>query len=519
MTQSIRFTAQDIGSPVAEVRDIRLRWTGRVSLSWRILLVNLLPVILLAGSLFYIDSIRSRLLAERMAQASSEAQLMATMLSRTDRTQWPSDIARLGHQTGSRIRLIKGNELLFDSWQTNAPNIILTNPENERWDRKAAAILDDTIDAIVRAPAIPRFLSFDAIPKSDVDITLAEDRTHIVTARARLHAAPEITLVTDTNARDVRRLIRSERSALGLIVGITLLASVLLSRFLARTIAQPLGTLALAAEHVRLGRERDINIPQSHRSDEIGALSRALSDMTEALRERIDATEAFAADVAHELKNPLASLSSALETMANVSDPALKAQLMAIATNDVHRLDRLITDIAEASRLDAQLTRTRFEKMDLGQLLERLLAERDARGANNSVRIAFARPQRGSTKIMGDSGRIERMFDNLLDNAISFSPENGVVQVSATASDGLVIASVEDEGPGVSADRRNAIFERFHSDRPDIAAFGRHSGLGLSIARTIVLAHDGTIDVRDRPSGARGAMFVVTLPSAGRAQS
>ena len=504
---------------MAEARDLRLRWTGRVSLSWRILLVNLLPVALLAGSLFYLDSIRSRLIAERMAQASSEAQLMATMLSLADRAQWPSDIARLGLQTGSRIRLIKGKQIVLDSWQIQPPNITLINSEDERWDRKVAAVLDDTIDAIVRAPAIPRFKSFDAIPNSDVVITLAEDRTHIVTARAQLNADPKMTLITDTNARDVRRLIRSERSSLGLIFGITLLASILLSRFLARTIALPLGTLALAAEHVRLGRERDIKIPQIHRSDEIGALSRALSDMTETLRERIDATEAFAADVAHELKNPLASLSSALETMASVSDPALKRQLMDIATADVHRLDRLITDIAEASRMDAQLTRTRFEKMDIGQLLERLLAERDARGANNSIRIAFARPQRGSTTVMGDPGRIERMFDNLLDNAISFSPENGVVQVSATASDGQVIASVEDEGPGVSADRRDAIFERFHSDRPDIAAFGRHSGLGLSIARTIVLAHDGTIDVRDRPSGAGGAMFVVTLPSARRKQA
>ena len=504
---------------MAEARDLRLRWTGRVSLSWRILLVNLLPVALLAGSLFYLDSIRSRLIAERMAQASSEAQLMATMLSLADRGQWPSDIARLGLQTGSRIRLIKGKQIVLDSWQIQTPNITLINSEDERWDRKVAAVLDDTIDAIVRAPAIPRFKSFDAIPNSDVVITLAEDRTHIVTARAQLNADPKMTLITDTNALDVRRLIRSERSSLGLIFGITLLASILLSRFLARTIALPLGTLALAAEHVRLGRERDIKIPQIHRSDEIGALSRALSDMTETLRERIDATEAFAADVAHELKNPLASLSSALETMASVTDPALKRQLMDIATADVHRLDRLITDIAEASRMDAQLTRTRFEKMDIGQLLERLLAERDARGADNSIRIAFARPQRGSTTVMGDPGRIERMFDNLLDNAISFSPENGVVQVSATASDGQVIASVEDEGPGVSADRRDAIFERFHSDRPDIAAFGRHSGLGLSIARTIVLAHDGTIDVRDRPSGARGAMFVVTLPSAGRRRS
>ena len=200
--------------------------------------------------------------------------------------------------------------------------------------------------------------------------------------------------------------------------------------------------------------------------------------------------------------------------MQNVKDAKLKKQLMEIAIGDVRRLDRLITDISEASRVDAELSRTRFQRIDIGQLLERLLTEREARAANKHAKIAFARPQKGSAVVMGDANRLVRVFDNLIDNAVSFSPPGGVVQISATRSEDDVVAIVEDQGPGVAADQREAIFERFHSDRPEIAAFGNHSGLGLSIARTIIEAHDGTIDVRDRPSGEPGAMFAIQLPAA-----
>jgi two-component system sensor histidine kinase ChvG len=236
--------------------------------------------------------------------------------------------------------------------------------------------------------------------------------------------------------------------------------------------------------------------------------------MTETLRARIDATEAFAADVSHELKNPLASLASAVQGLQRVTDEALRAQLMQVATDDVRRLDRLISDISEASRLDAQLTRTRFDVVDIGAILETLLKERESRSANRDVRIAFARPQRGSTRVMGDKGGLMRVFDNLIDNAVSFSPSGGVVRISATRSGDAVIATVEDEGPGVPEHARDQIFERFHSLRPEGEAFGKHSGLGLAIARTIISGHDGSLILRDRADAQQGAVFVVTLAAA-----
>ncbi len=506
--------ARDIASPVPEPRALMMRWTGRLSLARRILLVNLLPVALLAGSLFYLDAIRNRLLAERSLQAISETRLVAAMMASTPPIQMEDQIRHIGQASGYRLRLFSKDRLIADSWQSAPPSFKLTDPSEDRWDRALAAKLDDTIDAIVSAPEVPRFRGFTGPPKAEARLYLADDRTHIITAKASVSRAKSITLVTDRHVRDVRRLVRAERSRLGLIIGFSIISSVLLSLYLARTIARPLGALAMAAERVRLGRERDIIIPRLRRGDEIGALSRALSEMTDNLRQRIDATEAFAADVAHELKNPLASLSSALETMQNVKDAKLKKQLMEIAIGDVRRLDRLITDISEASRVDAELSRTRFQRIDIGQLLERLLTEREARAANKHAKIAFARPQKGSAVVMGDANRLVRVFDNLIDNAVSFSPQGGVVQISATRSEDDVVAIVEDQGPGVAADQREAIFERFHSDRPEIAAFGNHSGLGLSIARTIIEAHDGTIDVRDRPSGEPGAMFAIQLPAA-----
>lgn len=518
LTQSIRFMAPDIGSQVTKADPRLLRWTGRLSLARRILLVNLLPVALLAGSLFYLDSIRNRLLSERVSQSVSETQLIATMLGALPQDQRAQALLRIGDVSGYRLRLFDGDMLVADSWQGRQPNIRLVDPEEDRWDRRLASGLDDVIDAIVSAPEVPRFKGYGTRPVTGISLVLADDRTHIISAGAALSGSGKTILVTDRNVRDVRRLVRAERSRLGLIIGLSIMSSILLSLYLARTIARPLGALAMAAERVRLGREREISIPQLSRNDEIGALSRALSEMTENLRERIDATEAFAADVAHELKNPLASLSSALETMGNVKDPKLTRQLMDIALTDVRRLDRLITDISEASRLDAELSRTRFQPIDIGQLLEQLLAEREARAANHPANIAFARPQKGSTLVMGDANRLVRAFDNLIDNAVSFSPKGGVIQISATRSGDVVKALVEDQGPGIPADQRDAIFERFHSDRPEADAFGRHSGLGLSIARTIVEAHDGEIDARDRPSGQSGAMFVVLLPAApGRA--
>jgi two-component system sensor histidine kinase ChvG len=320
-------------------------------------------------------------------------------------------------------------------------------------------------------------------------------------------------LLATVNARDVTRIVRAERMRLGLVLLAVTLISVLLSMFLARTIALPLRRLASAAHQVRLGRAREVDVPRlPARRDEIGLLARALADMTGSLRYRIDATEAFAADVTHELKNPLASLRSAVDSLERVDDGALRARLIQVVREDVVRLDRLILDIAEVSRLDAELTRARFEPVDLGNLIENLLPVWEERGAEHGVSIAFARPRAGSAVVKGDASRLGRAIDNVVDNAISFSPAGGLVEICASSVGDEVSLTVEDEGPGVAPDVRQAIFNRFHSIRPDEEAFGRHSGLGLAIAKAIVDGHDGRIVAEDRRDGRSGAHFAFRFP-------
>jgi two-component system sensor histidine kinase ChvG len=324
-------------------------------------------------------------------------------------------------------------------------------------------------------------------------------------------------LLLTSNQRDVVRTVRAERFWLGIVLLGTTALSIFLSLFLARTIARPLRRLAIAAHRVRLGRSREVQVPRlPARRDEIGTLARALSDMSQALRQRIDATEAFAADVAHEIKNPLASLRSAVDSLELVGDPALRARLVAIIRDDVGRLDRLITDISEASRMDAQLSRARFETIDVGTMIELLVASRDERGVADDVRLAFARPYRGSALIFGDGHRLARAIENLVDNAISFSPPGGLVQVAATRDRDEIVIRVEDDGPGVPEHAREAIFNRFHSIRPEGEEFGRHSGLGLAIAKAIVEGHGGKIYVSERDGNVQGARFTIRLPAAQR---
>ena len=326
----------------------------------------------------------------------------------------------------------------------------------------------------------------------------------------------EKTILMTVNARDIIRTVRAERLKLGLVIAIVTLASGLLSLFFARTIVLPLRRLARSAVRVRLGRERDVVVPRlPSRRDEIGTLARALSDMTQTLRERIDAGELFAADVTHELKNPIASLRSTIEGLGSIRDKSQRKQLLAIAEKDVHRLDRLVSDINEASRVGAQLTRIHFEKIDVGQLIEAMLNDRAMRTVRaDAVRIAFARPQKGSVLVYGDGLRLERAINNVIDNAVSFSQPGALVCVKAVRRGKTVEIRIDDEGPGVVSSQREAIFHRFHSDRPDAEALLHHSGLGLAITRSIIEGHHGSISVTDREDGVRGASFVILLPAA-----
>jgi len=237
--------------------------------------------------------------------------------------------------------------------------------------------------------------------------------------------------------------------------------------------------------------------------------------MSRALRARIDATEAFAADVTHELKNPLASLRSAVDSLASVRDPDLQAQLLAVIRDDIHRLDRLITDISDASRLDAQLSRAKFEPVDIAAMLRAIIAGRVQRGIERDITVALDQGAGDAALcVMGEGARLERVFDNLIDNAISFSPDGGAIRLTLARSDDSAELAVEDEGPGVPDEAREAVFRRFQSIRPEGEAFGKHSGLGLAIARTIVEGHQGRIAVESRADRRRGARFVVVLPLA-----
>ena len=336
----------------------------------------------------------------------------------------------------------------------------------------------------------------------------------MITAAAPVGNLGEV-LLTTRNAVDITQKVRDARQTLAIIVSAATLISILLSLFLARTIVQPLRLLVRAAVRVRLGRDRAVVVPRlPQRRDEIGLLARAISDMTSALRQRIDAVESFAADVAHELKNPLASLRSALESLDRVEQPELRRQLSAIAAHDVLRIDRLVTEIADASRIDAELSRTVFEPVDLLGLVEGLVEARRQRGVNGDCTVTIihdADADRSNTdwQVSGDAPRLERVFENLLDNAVSFSPPGGTIAVHLARVEDRIAIRISDEGPGIPFDSREQVFERFHSLRPDTEDFGQHSGLGLAIAHTIIEAHDGTLRAHDAPGG--GACLEIVL--------
>lgn len=517
--------------PSASIDDpeLSLRWSARLSLTTRILAVNILVIALLAGSLFYLDNYRDDLTEERLSQARLQTQIIGDALNLQAPENREELIVDFAEHLKSRLRLYDSNGTkIMDSFELAEPTYQFKDPDAEPWRKDVARMLDQSIEFIVLSAPIKKYAEpqedmvsswqelglFSGEQEPDSAVRHAPDRTPVIIAASRLPNSGEALLLT-SNARDITRIVRAERSNVVLVIFLTAIVSVLLSLFLARTIVRPIRKLARAAIGVRLGRAPEITVPRMPgRRDEIGQLARALADMSGALRYRIDATEAFAADVSHEIKNPLASLRSALEGLDRVDDPDLQRQLLDVANDDVRRIDRLINDISEASRVDAELARTKFEKVDVGQMLDQLLAAREQRDNNESAKIAFARPGRGVATVMGDDDRLERVFSNILDNAVSFSPPDGLVEILATPDADEVVIQISDQGPGIAVEQRQNIFKRFHSDRPIEEAFGKHSGLGLAIAKTIIEGHEGTIEVIDRPDGRQGACFEIRLPKA-----
>ena len=331
-------------------------------------------------------------------------------------------------------------------------------------------------------------------------------------------------LMLSHGSGEIERAMRAIRIDILQVFGVALAVTILLSVYLAATIARPLKRLAAAAERVRSGSGRYTSIPDfAGRRDEIGDLGRDLRAMTEALWQRMDAIERFAANVSHEIKNPLTSLRSAVETVARVEDPAQQKKLMSIILDDVARLDRLISDISDASRLDAELSRDPPSELDLRDVLSALV---DIHAATSEVNIVMDVQPGSDLTICAFEDRLGQVFRNIITNAQSFSPADGRIVVAASRSnrrDGdVVMVTVDDEGPGIPEANLESIFRRFYSDRPTTGPDGKaerlgtHSGLGLSISRQIVEAAGGELwaeNRRDADGRIEGARFTVLFPA------
>ncbi|MCK7613426.1 sensor histidine kinase [Roseibium sediminicola] len=331
-------------------------------------------------------------------------------------------------------------------------------------------------------------------------------------------------LLLSTQGGDIDAIVRAERIAIIRVFLFAATVTILLSILLAGTIAGPVRRLAAAADRVRRGSTSREEIPDfSDRQDEIGHLARSFREMTHALYNKIDAIEQFAADVAHELKNPLTSLRSAVETLPLAKSENSKDRLMEVIQHDVRRLDRLISDISDASRLDAELARIQSESIDLAEFLRNMAdaANQRTTGVEEaSVKLTVAdAPGIKPYLMQGHDIRLGQVISNLLDNARSFSPADGTVRVDLSRDGRMIKITVDDDGPGIRAENTERIFERFYTDRPDGEGFGNNSGLGLSISRQIIEAHGGTIAATNRlepkADGSQktvGARFTIRLP-------
>ena len=506
-----------------------LFWTRSIPLTARILFVNIFALALFAGSLFYLDSYRNQLLEERFETARSEAEIVADALAAlSEPEQRERLLVEIAREQRTRIRTYdERGRIVSDSFALSEPGYTLGPPDSGNFFQRLPGYLDRVTDWLLGAQPIPAYVDpprESASQWNEISAALATgrtvvfqryapDRSPVITAAAPIGFSGEAVLVS-ANPRDITQQVRDARGTLALIIIVALAASIQLALFLARTIVTPLKDLAAAASRVRLGRERDVVVPRlPERGDEIGQLARAVSDMTDALRHRIDAVESFAADVAHELKNPLASMRSAMESLERVTDPELRDQLLQIIAADVRRIDRLVTEISDLSRIDAEISRTEFTDVDLKALADRIVAARRRPESESGNWLDIVASTPGPFVVRGDEGQLERVIENLIDNALSFSTGNAPVSVSIGRQGKSVQLAVSDRGPGIPEELYEKVFERFYTHRPEQDDFGRHSGLGLAIARTIATAHDGSLVAGPRLDGEAGARFVLKVPA------
>lgn len=541
----------------------------------RIMGVNVIALIMLLFGILYLGEYHKSLIEARLQTFKAELELVTAAISqgslkqeKTGNTVFSNAIVTLDDLAGKqmvkslgqkmdnrlaqRIRLFDQNgDLIADSRRIEGPNGAIITVPLEPFQTKtlqSVQLLKDMTSLVLSIlpqkktlPLYPQTTTSHAQSLPDAGAALKgrlqlsawlNERGDIVLSAAspiikggQIHG---VVLLTRTG-QDIEDDLAHVWFNIILIFSGTLVITILLSIYLTGQIEAPLRKLAKVSEAVSHGNAGPDDIPDlSKRNDEIGRLSLVLKDMTQTMHDRLDMMEQFAADVSHELKNPLTSLKSAVETAAIVKKKEDRERLNEIIKHDIHRMDRLITDIAHASRLDTELARESFERVDIRTLMMGLIdtykdpLERQNEDENSyeiktkyegtMIRLNFISSQ--SMHVIGNGQRLLQVIQNLLSNALSFTPKNKRVSINVIPVGKHVHMIVEDEGPGIPSNKLDEIFERFYSERPHHESYGHHSGLGLSICKQIIDAHNGTItaeNITDTESKVLGARFTIIL--------
>lgn len=552
-----------------------MRRTLVSSLTRRIISLNLTALAVILSSILYLNQFREGLIDARVESLLTQGRIIADSISvsatvetntitidpdkllelRTgesvfpnlddfDSLDFPIDPQRIApvlreliQPTRTRARIYDPEGLLIlDSRHLYAGGQVLRYnlPVQDDGEMGMLDLVRETLNWLLRPKDLPIYREIKGLgteypevasallgaPKPVVRVTEKGEMIISVALPIQRFRAVLGVLLLSTQGGDIDRIVTEERLAILRIFLVAAIVMVILSIVLSSAIATPLRKLSESANRVRRGVNSREEIPNfSGRQDEIGDLSAALGDMTKSLYGRIDAIESFAADVSHELKNPLTSLRSAVETLPLAKTQKAKDQLMAVIQHDVRRLDRLITDISDASRLDAELARSDLEPIDLDKLLLAVVEiasqiSKRHKQVEISTDIEKLKGKNRDYVIQGHDSRLGQVVNNLIDNAKSFVPETGgKISLSLKSIGDNFQIVVEDNGPGIQAEDMNRVFERFYTDRPDGEAFGQNSGLGLSISQQIIEAHGGSIKVENRHSPAHGARFVILLPA------
>jgi len=527
-----------------------IRGHGLSPLTLRIMAVNALALAILVASILYLASYQDRLIEVEIESLKSEARIFANAIAESatlprndesDQLVRPlarQMVRRLDEVTDARTRLYDPeSRLMADSLMIgHAANLNVQRIELDPLDKRNFLLrqLDAMMEYIgrdkrkmpiyveddPRLPVVRQEIQDALKGREGVQVWKLTDGPLLFSIAVPVQSYKNVLGVLNLT-RDSKRMNEAIENVrmdiLKLFFG-SLLVTIILSLYLARSIARPIRLLAVAADQVRAGQSRigktsRNEIPDfTGRNDEIGDLSGAFRAMTESLWKRMDAIEAFAADVAHEIKNPLASMRSAVETLGKVKDDVPRNKLLGILHHDVQRLDRLISDISGASRLDAELSRMESQKIDVVQLMKTIVnitCNQEDNGCN-----VYLTTTEDSIMVQGFEGRLVQVFQNLIDNALSFSPPQGTVRVMVMRVDKKAVITVGDDGPGIPEAKLEAVFDRFYSERPAGEDYGKHSGLGLSIVKQIVDAHKGRVYAANRynaDGAVVGAVFTVEL--------